>query len=136
MTDLPAFRTRLLTRLGDPSGGLYSTALLDESVRHALDCLNFAAGEPGWEVAGLDEAAETSLPRTHHDTLLSGAAGYAVLTRALERVDRVELRPETSLELYTWALEQLNGFWRALEGVAARAHAGSLPYDAAGWSFD
>lgn len=138
MTTWTDLRLRLRALLSDPNEVLFSDALLEESARQALAQLDAAAGRPGWTLAGLDGAPETTLPAPEQEIWLVGASAAAVSLRALARAERFDLNESAFAELRSWADRQAGEFAAALEGVRRRyLHtAPEPPYGRAGWPLD
>lgn len=88
-TDLTTLDARVRAALGDPQGLIYDAAALEAALLSALSALNTAGAtseQPRpYTVAGLDGAAETSLPDELVELLVRGAAAQAALSRAMGR---------------------------------------------------
>jgi len=103
---------RLEQALADAEGLVWPAAALQEAVHLALDEYNLAAGAP-CTLAGLDGAAETTLPEGHESIVIIGAAGYAAGMRGVERVEGFDPEGE-SPALLEWAQTRLGEFRRLL----------------------
>jgi hypothetical protein len=73
---------------------------------------------------GLDGAETTSLPAGHLATVVRGAAAYALLWRAAERVDAFSLRPNLTAEALAAAAALMNRFEVSLAHLASLRTAG------------
>ncbi len=74
-------------------------------------------------IDGLDSAAGTSIPIEDEAILQVGAAGYAALTRASSHTESINMQPEVSGQLLTWALEMLKYFAGAIVGYQPAGYA-------------
>lgn len=120
-------RLRAALLLGDETQQLFSGTLLDEAIRQALNEYSRSAGAPG-TLAGLDGAAATSLPEEEAALLVRGAAGYAALSRAVQRMLSFNLRQEAGSDLLAWARRSLADFQAGLRQVRAnRLHTAAEP---------
>ncbi len=69
-------------------------------------------------VAGIDGAAETTLPAEDAELLVIGAAGYAALERSRSAVDSVNVSGYTPLQWAEWAKGRLEQFHGRLKELA------------------
>ncbi len=118
MSDYADLVVRLRAGLMDTDGAVWQSGELDEAMRQALSDMGLAAGAT-YAVEGLDGAATTSLPSAHFATLVRGAAAYAMLWRAMERVDAFSSRPNLPSAALAAAAALLARFETALTHLAA-----------------
>jgi hypothetical protein len=123
---LAGVRTRVRNLLVDNGSLIWQDANLDESIRRGLEELSRVYGD-ALALNGLDSATQTTLAERDGGTLCAGAAGYAALSRAVDRSEMDALRGGTAQELLAWGEGQLQRFNEALEQVRRR-----LQQDAAG----
>jgi hypothetical protein len=114
---------RLRAGLIDANGLIWDNNELDEALRQALADMALAAGAD-YTLDGLDGALTTSLPIQHFATLVRGAAAYALLWRAAERVDAFNVRPDLPAEVLSAAAALLARFESAVTHLAALRTAG------------
>ena len=118
MTTLDDITTRIQAFLIDPSGAVYSAAVLAEAVRLALSEYSAALGADGG-LAGLDGESVTRLAAADESLIVVGAAGYSALAIRAESLGRA--LPDDfggSAGFSEWAQARLDEF-RAV--LAARA---------------
>jgi hypothetical protein len=72
---------------------------------------------------GLDSADETTLPAEDWSLIVTGAAGYAAMSRALDLGEQVTLDRDVPTKARTWAGDKLQTF---RQGLAALARAQAL----------
>ena len=101
---------------------VWQSGELDEALCQALSDMGLAAGAT-YTVVGLDGAVTTSLPPAHFATLVRGAAAYAMLWRAIERVDAFSSSPNLTSEALAAAAALLMRFETALTHLAAQRQA-------------
>lgn len=118
MSDYSDLVVRLRSGLMDADGAVWQSNELDEALRQALSDMGLAAGAT-YTVNGLDGAATTSLPPEHLATLVRGAAAYAMLWRAIERVDAFSQTANLPTEALAAAAALLTRFETALTHLAA-----------------
>lgn len=123
MSDYADILVRLRAGLIDVNGLVWENSELDEGLRQALADMGLAAGCE-YTLAGLDGALTTSLPGQHFATLVRGAAAYALLWRAAERVDAFSARPNSAAEVLAAAAALLARFEAAMTHLAALRAAG------------
>lgn len=92
MSDSDTLILRLRNALVDADGAVWDTPELQEALLQALADMRQAAGQ-AYSVDGLGGAAVTSLPPEWFDLLVRGAAAYAMLSRAADRVDAFNFDP-------------------------------------------
>ena len=109
---------RVRAGLMDTSAAVWHSTELDEALRQALADMSLAAGAT-YSLTGLDGALITSLPAQYFANLVRGAAGYAVLWRAIERLDAFSLRPYLSSAALAAATALLTRFEMGLSHLAA-----------------
>lgn len=69
---------------------------------------------------GLDAAAATSLPLSDESLLVTGAAGHAAASRALDLTEQVTLDRLTAQQVRAWGLSKLQEFRTGLRRVEGR----------------
>lgn len=74
-------------------------------------------------LSGLEAAAATTFPANHDTYLVTGAAGYAALTRAISRTEKLNVDGWTHKRLNDWSNELLTQFNKALRMLASQAAA-------------
>jgi hypothetical protein len=112
-TDLTSIKARLTVMLVDAGSVNFPSGLLDESIRLALAEYNLVlnlAGQTLATLSGLDGAVTTTLPAAHEGILLTGAAGYAVEARALDRAESYDLGQSVPQQLLDWSQLRLAEF--------------------------
>ncbi|MRR30075.1 hypothetical protein EG834_07095 [bacterium] len=118
MSDYADLVVRLRAGLMDADGVVWQSGELDEALRQALSDMGLAAGAM-YTVIGLDGAATTSLPPEHFATLIRGAAAYAMLWRAIERIDAFSQNANLPSQVLAAAAALLARFETALTHLAA-----------------
>lgn len=118
MSDYSDLLIRVRAGLMDTSAAVWQSAELDEALRQALADMSLAAGA-SYTLTGLDGALITSLPAQYFTALVRGAAAYAVLWRAIERLDAFSLRPNLSSAALAAAAALLARFEMGLAHLAA-----------------
>lgn len=88
--DLAALQGRVRAALMDTGSRVWEDAALEEALRLALGEY-MLAGKITVSLAGLDGAAETTLPAAHESLLVWGGSAYAALARAVDRAERTQL---------------------------------------------
>lgn len=81
---------------------------------------------------GLDGAEETTLPAEHDTLFIRGAAGYAMLMRAVAIAETINPRPSQS-RLLDKSFNLIHEYKMQLAAVARSAHTPPAPYPASGW---
>lgn len=74
---------------------------------------------------GLDGASSTSLPADDESLLVTGAAGYAATSRAVDLAEQVHIDRLTSQQVRAWGLAQLQEFRAGLRTIARKLAATS-----------
>lgn len=118
MSDYTLLLARLRAGLIDPGAAVWKNSELDEALRQALADMALAGGT-AYSVTGLDGAPATTLPVQYFAALVRGAAGYALLWRAVERLDAFNIQPNLSAEALAAAASILGRFEAALQSLAA-----------------
>jgi hypothetical protein len=118
MSDYSDVVVRLRAGLMDANGAIWQSGELDEALRQALSDMGLAAGAM-YTVDGLDEAVATSLPPEHFATLVRGAAAYAMLWRAIERIDAFSQNANLPSQVLAAAAALLARFEIAITHLAA-----------------
>lgn len=118
MSDYTDLLIRVRAGLMDTSAAVWQSTELDEALRQALADMSLAAGAT-YTLTGLDGAIITSLPVQYFAALVRGAAAYAVLWRAIDRLDAFSLRPNLSSAALAAASALLARFEMALSHLAA-----------------
>jgi len=118
MSDYTDLLIRVRAGLMDTSAAVWQSPELDEALRQALADMSLSAGA-AYTITGLDGALITSLPAQYFATLVRGAAAYAVLWRAIERLDAFSLRPNLPSAAAAVAAGLLARFEMALSYLAA-----------------
>jgi len=113
MSDYTVLLDRLRAGMIDSGAAVWQTPELDEALRQALTDLGLAAGS-SYSLGGLDGVLVTTLPPEHFGTLVRGAAGYALLWRAVERLDAFNSRPNLTHDALAAAAALLTRFESAL----------------------
>lgn len=118
MSDYTLLLERLRAGLIDPDAAVWKNSELDEALRQAMADMSRAGGTE-YTLAGLDGALLTTLPVEYFAALVRGAAGYALLWRAVERLDAFNLQPNLSSEALAAAAAILARFETALTALTA-----------------
>jgi hypothetical protein len=126
---LAGVRTRVRNLLVDNGSLIWQDAVLDEGIRRGLEELSRVYGA-ALTLNGLDSATQTTLAERDGGTLCAGAAGFAALSRAVDRTEIDARQGGTVQELLAWGEGQVQRFNEALEQVRRR-----LQQDAAGNSW-
>ncbi len=129
MENLTSLITQIHALLGDESGLRFNTTLLTQALRICLAEINLAAGV-AHTLAGLDEAAATSLPPEALAAISLGAAGCAVRAFNLSRAWQHPLNQSLSAEITLLGTSfdtQFSAFLAALRRRGL-AQAGEVPY--------
>lgn len=118
MSDYADLLIRVRAGLMDTQAAVWQSAELDEALRQALTDMSLAAGV-SYTLTGLDGALLTSLPAQYFAALVRGAAAYAVLWRAIERLDAFSLHPNLSSAALAAAAALLTRFEVGLSHLTA-----------------
>lgn len=105
---------RVRASLHDSPGLVYDSTTVEEAIRQALAVYMLSAGSLSVTLAGLDGAAETTLPALHESLVVCGAAAYAAQARAAEQASRAESDLPNNPTLTAWADERLKEFHQLL----------------------
>src|SRR5262245_39769675 len=82
-------------------------------------------------LAYLDGATSTTFPATDETLLLTGCAGYAATSRAVDLIEQVTRDRLTTQQVRAWGLGKLQEFRAALKTVQRQAALRSSPFVAA-----
>lgn len=132
MSDYSDILARLRASLVDSGAAVWGTAELDEALLQALTDMNRAALQE-YTVSGLAAAVTTTLPVDQFAPLIRGAVAYALLWRAVERVDAFNYQANLSADALAAASAVMQRFEAALAALAAKRTAAmqtttSTPY--------
>jgi methyltransferase-like protein len=106
---LATVRDQLEYRLSDATNLIFSTAVLDEAIRAALNEVSNAYGE-AVTLNGLDAAAATTFDDIDLNTLIVGAMAYACRFRLIGKFEEASPVREHPDDLANWATEFMNHF--------------------------
>lgn len=134
---LTTLRDRVEAFLQDGTNLIFETGTLDEALRLALSDYSLTLGTVQ-TISGLDGAAVTSVPALHESVLVIGAAGYAVVSRAIRRAESYQAHQELPKPVLTWGQARLDQFSRLLEQIRLGTFRVSTvtPWVATGWKMD
>ena len=118
MSDYTELLGRLRAGLVDTSRAVWGTAELDEALLQALADMRRASAVE-YTVDGLAGALLTNLPAAHFATLVRGAVAYALLWRAVERVDAYNYQAGLSADALAAAAAVMRRFEESLLSLAA-----------------
>lgn len=76
----------------------------------------------------LDEATETTVPADDESLLVTGAAGHAATSRAVDLAEQVTIDRLTSQQVRAWGLNQLQEFRAGLRNIARQLATTSPPW--------
>jgi len=132
MSDSDTVLGRLRSMLVDTDGAVWGTPELQEALLQALADMRQAAGQ-AYTLNGLGGAVVTSLPAEWFDLLVRGAAAYALMSRAADRVDAFNFDPGlpgTALAVSTAMMQRFADGLTALAGlrIAELQTAPDTPY--------
>jgi methyltransferase-like protein len=106
---LATVRDQLEYRLSDATNLIFSTNVLDEAIRAALNEVSNAYGE-AVTLNGLDAAAATTFDDIDLNTLIVGAMAYACRFRLIGKFEEASPVREHPDDLANWATEFMNHF--------------------------
>lgn len=86
-------------------------------------------------IQNLDSAAVTTLPTQHESIIVLGAAGFAALSRAIDRTGELNIDPKVSENARIWANARIMQFRDYLERIAHHAPR-SGPSISGSWKLD
>lgn len=87
-------------------------------------------------IQNLDSAAATTLPAHHESLIVTGAAGYAALSRSVERAEEFNLDEKLPDRLKAWGLDRIQDFRAKLEKFSAAQRISYGHPFGAGWRTD
>lgn len=109
MANLSELQTRVKTSLMDVGSQIWGVDNLTEALRLALGEVNLAS-KAAVTMAGLDGALVTTLPGLQEGLVVWGAAGYAALARAVDRMERGTSGASDAGSLKSWGEARLREF--------------------------
>lgn len=132
--DLATVCTRVSHHLDDTARLIWSDAMLEAAVRESLDAIGRVLGE-SLALAGLDGAAETTLPADQQQLLVVGAVAHALSFRASGRFEDARARETLPEALAEWASDHMARFETLLAQARLAAHqqAATPPYGEWEW---
>lgn len=87
-------------------------------------------------VQNLDSESITTIRPDHESGIVTGAAGYAVLSKALDLAGQIHIDPDEQKVLQSWANERLGEFAAWLETLRAQSARSGKPWSDTGWQLD
>lgn len=131
---LATVRDQLENRLEDSTNLIFSTSLLDEAIRAALNEISIAFGA-AQTLSGLDSAAATTLEDLDLNALVVGAMAYACRFRLIGKFEEASPVREHPEDLAKWATDFMHDFMALVTGIRLREFqkSSSTPYDAWDW---
>jgi hypothetical protein len=135
--DLESLTARVAACLQDATHLVYPTEAIAEGLRQALAGLSDALDQI-LTLAGLDGAAETTLPAGLESLAVQAAAALAVSGRALRHAEQPALAPEgLSPAALSWSEAVLGRFRQACERLRSSTLRGAaIPWAEVGWVLD
>lgn len=132
---LTSVRDQLENRLVDATNLIFSTAVLDESIRAALGEISNAYGAVQ-TLTGLDAAAATTFADLDLNALVVGAMAYACRFRLMDKFEEASPAREQPDDLAGWTTEFMNDFLSQVTGIRLRKfqESTSTPHDQ--WEWD
>ena len=110
----------LLVVVDDPAGSGFGEPAAGEVARvfyTAMQTLN-----------GLDSATATTIPLDDESLLVTGAAGHAATSRAVDLAEKVSIDRLISQQVRAWGLNQLQEFRSGLRSIARQLATTSPPW--------
>jgi len=132
---LATVRDQLENRLEDATNLVFSTAVLDEALRAALNEISNAYGE-ALSLDGLDAASETTFDDLDLNALVVGAMAYACRFRLMAKFEEASPVREHPEDLAVWATQFMHEFLALVSLIKLRIfqESTSNPYD--DWEWD
>ena len=119
MTSALIYATALVAirgQLVDVGSVVFHDDTVDAGMRMALGDLTRAIKTP-ITLDDFDSATSTTIPDNCEDIFIRGSAGYAGLSRALDRADMASLSPGIAPGLEAWAKLQLDMYFKQLQVI-------------------
>jgi len=132
---LASVRDQLENRLEDSTNLVFSTAILDEAIRAALNDLSAAYGS-ALTLNGLDGAAATNFADVDLNTLLVGAMGYSCHFRQIGKFEEASPVREHPEELANWASRFMDDFVNLVYQIKLRKFQESTTSPISAWEWD
>ncbi len=132
---LATVRDQLENRLEDSTNLIFSTALLDEAIRAALNDLSAAYGS-ALTLNGLDGAAATNFDDVDLNTLLVGAMGYTCHFRQIGKFEEASPVREHPEDLANWASRFMDDFEALICSVKLRKFQESTDSPISQWDWE
>ena len=131
---LTTVRDQLEIRLSDSSNLIWSTNLLDESIRAALADIS-KVFHTVQTLSGLDGALLTSLDELDLNCLLVGSLAYAFRFRLINRFEQASPEEENPQDLALLSTDFMNDFQSMLTQIRLRLfyHSTDSPHSAWEW---
>ncbi len=130
-TLLFTFEGRVSALLEDQSNRIFSTGVIDESIRQALSEYSIRAGEMA-TIEGLDDQLVTTLNELHYTTIVVGASSFAARSNLIAHLDTLTPSGAAAVQtaLQTWGTFQLASFRQMLDTIfkAGMHLASTTPY--------
>ena len=133
--DLTNSLTYLELRLQDPNNLIYSTTLLTEAIRSALQELSSAYGE-ALTLEGLDTETETTFSALDLHTLLVGAHAYALQSRLAGKADEPNPTRDNQSKIAELAANKMEEFQGLLTHVKLRRFQETTDHPYSEWEWD
>lgn len=132
---LATVRDMLENRLVDSTNLFFATAVLDESIRAALNEVSTAYGT-ALTLNGLDGAAATTFEDIDLNALVVGAMAYACRFRLIDKYEEASPVREHPEDLAKWATDFMQDFLSLTTGIRLRIFQESSNTPHAAWDWD
>lgn len=132
---LISVRDQLENRLEDSTNLIFSTNVLDEAIRAALNDLCNTYGSIV-TLSGLDGAASTTFESLDLNTLIIGAMAYSCRTRFISKFEEASPVREHPEDLAKWATDFMEEFLSLLTAIRIRKFQKSINSPISAWEWE
>jgi hypothetical protein len=132
---LSTVRDQLENRLVDSTNIFFSTDVLDESIRAALNEISNAYGT-AQTLEGLDGAGSTTFADIDLNALIVGAMAYACRFRLIDKFEEASPVREHPEDLAKWATDFMQDFLALTTGIKLRKFQENTNTPYAAWEWD
>lgn len=135
-TTLALMRAQVSALLMDSGNLVWDTGTLDQGIRMALAEYNLVVGATARTIKDLDSASSTTLPAADEQTIIIGAAGWAAMSRAVNRSESFDVNLENAATLMAWANARKMEFGALLQAVRLKGLQGSSDSPNDDWEWE
>jgi hypothetical protein len=132
---LASVRDQLENRLEDSTNLIFSTDVLDEAIRAALNDISNAYGTLA-TLSGLDGAAATSLESLDLNALVVGGMAHACRSRLISKFEEASPVREHPEDLAKWAADFMQDFMSLITIIRLRKFQKSTDSPISEWDWE